>query len=103
MKSCLRTLNGLVFNLFYDLTLKKHFYKIHKSNHFILKYGSLYKALDAHVSKHVFSNVIGPKSILEHSTRILVTNALHLLPQVNRIYVIDDGRIVETGTFQQAG
>lgn len=58
-------------------------------------------ALDAHVSKHVFSNVIGPKSILEHSTRILVTNALHLLPQVNRIYVIDDGRIVETGTFQQ--
>ena len=54
-------------------------------------------ALDAHVAKHVFKNVIGRESVLKHSTRILVTNALYLLPQCDRIYVIDNGTLVETG------
>ena len=58
-------------------------------------------ALDAHVAKHVFNSVIGKQSLLEKSTRILVTNALHLLPQCDRIYVIDNGEIIETGTYQQ--
>ena len=32
-------------------------------------------------------------------TRIFVTHALHFLPQVDYIYVISDGRIVEQGTY----
>jgi len=32
-------------------------------------------------------------------TRILVTHALHFLPQVDYVYVISDGRIAEQGTY----
>ena len=32
-------------------------------------------------------------------TRILVTHALHFLPQVDFIYVIDEGTIAEQGTY----
>jgi ABC-type multidrug transport system ATPase subunit len=36
---------------------------------------------------------------LSGKTRILVTHALHFLPQVDYIYVISDGRIAEQGTY----
>ncbi|KAG2017864.1 ATP-binding cassette transporter [Coprinopsis cinerea AmutBmut pab1-1] len=54
-------------------------------------------ALDAHVGKAVFQNVL--QNSLSGKTRILVTHALHFLPQVDYIYVIADGRIVEHGTY----
>ncbi|KAI0714464.1 P-loop containing nucleoside triphosphate hydrolase protein [Cerioporus squamosus] len=54
-------------------------------------------ALDAHVGKHVFQNVfLGAAS---DKTRILVTHALHFLPQVDYIYTMVDGRISEHGTY----
>lgn len=34
-------------------------------------------------------------------TRILVTHALHFLPQVDYIFVISDGRIAESGTYDE--
>ncbi|PPQ64144.1 hypothetical protein CVT24_008774 [Panaeolus cyanescens] len=54
-------------------------------------------ALDAHVGKAVFQNVL--QTSLSGKTRILVTHALHFLPQVDYIYVIADGRIAEEGTY----
>lgn len=54
-------------------------------------------ALDAHVGKAVFSNVL--QDNLSGKTRILVTHALHFLPQVDYIYTIVDGRIAEQGTY----
>ncbi|PPQ68225.1 hypothetical protein CVT26_005758 [Gymnopilus dilepis] len=54
-------------------------------------------ALDAHVGKAVFQNVL--QNSLSGKTRILVTHALHFLPQVDYIYVIADGRIAEQGTY----
>jgi ABC-type multidrug transport system ATPase subunit len=39
------------------------------------------------------------QSSLSGKTRILVTHALHFLPQVDYIYVISDGRISEQGTY----
>ncbi|KAF8656809.1 hypothetical protein AX16_002359 [Volvariella volvacea WC 439] len=53
-------------------------------------------ALDAHVGKAVFTNVLlnNPSK-----TRILVTHALHFLPQVDYIYVLADGKIVEQGSY----
>ena len=36
---------------------------------------------------------------LSGKTRILVTHALHFLPQVDYIYVIADGRLAEQGTY----
>jgi ABC-type multidrug transport system ATPase subunit len=56
-------------------------------------------ALDAHVGKAVFQNVICDG--LAGRTRILVTHALHFLPLVDRILVIDNGKIAEEGTYSE--
>ncbi|KAG8814736.1 hypothetical protein FRC17_000994 [Serendipita sp. 399] len=56
-------------------------------------------ALDAHVGKAVFQNVI--LGALGGNTRILVTHALHFLPLVDRILVMDNGRIAEDGTYEE--
>uniref|UniRef100_A0A8H7Y0W3 ABC transporter n=1 Tax=Psilocybe cubensis TaxID=181762 RepID=A0A8H7Y0W3_PSICU len=56
-------------------------------------------ALDAHVGKAVFQNVL--QNSLSEKTRILVTHALHFLPQVDYVYVIADGTIAEQGTYAE--
>ncbi|XP_060028890.1 ATP-binding cassette sub-family C member 6 isoform X14 [Erinaceus europaeus] len=58
-------------------------------------------ALDAHVSQQVFSQVIGPGGLLQGTTRILVTHALHILPQADWIVVLEDGAIAEMGSYQE--
>lgn len=55
--------------------------------------------MDAHVGKAVFTNVLHNNST--GKTRILVTHALHFLPQVDYIYVVNEGRIVEFGTYNE--
>ncbi|KNZ79214.1 ABC transporter C family member 2 [Termitomyces sp. J132] len=55
-------------------------------------------ALDAHVGKAVFQNVLRNNS---GKTRLLVTHALHFLPQVDYIYTIADGRVAERGTYTE--
>lgn len=56
-------------------------------------------ALDAHVGRAVFHNVL--QDSLSGKTRILVTHALHFLPDVDYIYVISDGRVVEQGPYSE--
>ncbi|KAI6039822.1 ABC transporter [Pisolithus marmoratus] len=56
-------------------------------------------ALDAHVGKDVFYNVL--KNSGSGKTRILVTHALHFLPEVDFIYTVVDGRIAERGTYHE--
>ncbi|GAA5927015.1 uncharacterized protein JCM15063_000432 [Sporobolomyces koalae] len=56
-------------------------------------------AVDAHVGAHIFNEAI--TGLLQAKTRILVTNALHLLPSADSIIVLANGRIVESGTFEQ--
>uniref|UniRef100_A0A8C5LAH4 ATP-binding cassette sub-family C member 6 n=1 Tax=Jaculus jaculus TaxID=51337 RepID=A0A8C5LAH4_JACJA len=58
-------------------------------------------ALDAHVSQHVFNQVIGPSGLLQGTTRILVTHALHVLPQADQIVVLADGAVAEMGSYQE--
>ena len=58
-------------------------------------------AVDTHVGKHIFSRVIGPTGLLRHKTRVLVTHGVHFLPQVDEIVVVKDGRISETGSYQE--
>ncbi|KZV74003.1 ABC transporter [Peniophora sp. CONT] len=56
-------------------------------------------ALDAHVGESVFNNVLsGDRG---DKTRILVTHALHFLHQVDHIYCVLDGRIVQQGTYEE--
>ncbi|WVQ72026.1 hypothetical protein IAR50_001570 [Cryptococcus sp. DSM 104548] len=56
-------------------------------------------ALDAGVGKAVFYDAI--LGALESKTRILVTHALHFLPHVDNIIMMEDGKIGEIGTYQE--
>ncbi|KAF6167459.1 hypothetical protein GIB67_031660 [Kingdonia uniflora] len=56
-------------------------------------------ALDAHVGRQVFDKCI--KDQLRGKTRVLVTNQLHFLPQVDRILLIHEGMVKEAGTFEE--
>lgn len=83
-------------------------------------------ALDAHVGKRIFENVLlqgaplpttdefdDPSDVGEveekdvgkekakPATRILVTHALHFLPQVDYIYTLVDGRVAEQGSYAE--
>lgn len=55
-------------------------------------------ALDAHVGRQVFDQCIKDK--LRGKTRVLVTNQLHFLPNVDKIIVVHDGMVKEEGTFE---
>nr|XP_054311574.1 multidrug resistance-associated protein 1-like isoform X1 [Pongo pygmaeus] len=55
----------------------------------------------AHVGKHIFENVIGPKGMLKNKTRILVTHSMSYLPQVDIIIVMSGGKISEMGSYQE--
>ncbi|CAO2823372.1 unnamed protein product [Amaranthus hypochondriacus] len=56
-------------------------------------------ALDAHVGRLVFEKCIKDK--LRGKTRVLVTNQLHFLSQVDSIILVHDGCIKEEGTFEE--
>ncbi|GAB6029961.1 hypothetical protein CHUAL_005656 [Chamberlinius hualienensis] len=58
-------------------------------------------AVDAHVGKHIFENVIGPHGVLKRKTRILVTHGITYLPQVDVIIVLNDGSISEVGSYKE--
>lgn len=58
-------------------------------------------AVDAHVAKHIFDNLIGPDGALKGKTRILVTHGISFLPQVDNIMVMVDGRVSEMGSYQE--
>ncbi|KAM7151629.1 multidrug resistance-associated protein 1 isoform 3-T3 [Macrochelys suwanniensis] len=57
-------------------------------------------AVDAHVGKHIFDKVIGPKGILKNKTRVLVTHGVSYLPLMDTIIVMTDGKISEMGSYQ---
>ncbi len=57
-------------------------------------------AVDSHVGKDLFDQVIGPSGLLKKKTRLFVTNALSFLPQVDRVVMMANGRVVETGKYE---
>eukprot|EP00039_Didymoeca_costata_P001605 m.53694 g.53694 ORF g.53694 m.53694 type:complete len:1509 (-) comp10879_c0_seq1:1965-6491(-) len=57
-------------------------------------------AVDAHVGKHIFERVLGPNGLLKGKCRVLVTHALQYLEQCNHIYVMTDGTISESGSYE---
>ena len=57
-------------------------------------------AVDAHVAKQLFTNLIGPAGIMKHSTRIIVTHNLNFLNKMDKIILLDDGRIVLQGSYE---
>ncbi|XP_044834651.1 ATP-binding cassette sub-family C member 6-like isoform X2 [Mauremys mutica] len=58
-------------------------------------------AVDAQVGQHIFEHVIGPNGLLKDRTRVLVTHAINIFPQVDNIVLMVDGEISETGSYQE--
>ena len=60
-----------------------------------------HSAVDSHVGKHMFEQVIGPTGLLKHKTRILVTHGIGFLKEMDDIVVMKDGKISEQGTYDE--
>ncbi|KAL5009946.1 hypothetical protein ScPMuIL_012251 [Solemya velum] len=58
-------------------------------------------AVDSHVGKHIFEEVVGDKGLLSGKTRILVTHGVQWLPHVDKIIVLTNGEISEMGTYDE--
>ncbi|OQV17406.1 Multidrug resistance-associated protein 1 [Hypsibius exemplaris] len=58
-------------------------------------------AVDAHVGKHLFDQVIGPNGLLKNKSRILVTHGIGFLPQTDKIIVLANNTVSETGSYQE--
>jgi ABC-type multidrug transport system fused ATPase/permease subunit len=59
-----------------------------------------YHLVDSHVGKHIFDEVLSSKTGLLHDkTRVLVTNSLFVLPNVDLIVVLKDGKVSDIGTY----
>lgn len=58
-------------------------------------------AVDSHVGKHIFEKVLGPEGLLKNKTRVLVTHGITYLPQTDKIIVLKDGEVSESGTYQE--
>jgi ABC-type multidrug transport system fused ATPase/permease subunit len=56
-------------------------------------------ALDSHVGRHVFDHAI--KEYLAEKTVVLVTHQLHLLPEMDQIFVLQNGTLAEHGTYKE--
>lgn len=56
--------------------------------------------VDAHVGKALFADAITGALKNHGKTVILVTHALHFLPQCDYIYTMQNGRIAEQGTYE---
>ena len=59
-------------------------------------------AVDAHVGKHIFQEVMSNvDGILMKSTRILVTNAMQYVSSCDKVVVVDNGKIVASGSYTE--
>lgn len=59
-------------------------------------------AVDVHVGKLLFDKIIGPYGYLackQKSTRLLVTHQVHFLKEADIIIVIENGKIMQKGTY----
>jgi ATP-binding cassette subfamily C (CFTR/MRP) protein 1 len=58
-------------------------------------------AVDSHVGKHIFEEVIGPTGLLKSKTRVLVTHGITYLPSTQWIVVVSNGTISEQGSYDE--
>lgn len=57
-------------------------------------------AVDSHVARHVFDNVIGPSGLLATKARVLVTNSIAFIRQFDKLVLLRRGIILETGSYE---
>ncbi|TFK51703.1 multidrug resistance-associated ABC transporter [Heliocybe sulcata] len=56
-------------------------------------------AVDAHVARHVFDQVIGPNGLLASKARILVTNSIAFLKHFDQLIFMRRGIVLESGSY----
>ena len=57
-------------------------------------------AVDAHVAKHLFKNLIGPDGLLKDFTKIIATHNLSFLDKMDYILLLDEGKIILQGKYE---
>lgn len=57
-------------------------------------------AVDSHVGKHIFQHVIGSNGLLKGKVRVLVTHAVTYLPKTDKIFVMNNGVVQESGSYR---
>lgn len=57
-------------------------------------------AVDAHVGEHMFANAIAG-DVTKGTTRVLVTHHVHFLPRCDKVIVMNHGRILHQGSYQE--
>ncbi|KAJ2749377.1 hypothetical protein GGI19_005691, partial [Coemansia pectinata] len=55
-------------------------------------------AVDAHVARHLFDQVLGPTGLLKSRCRIHATNAIQFIGKCDSVLMLQDGQIAEYGT-----
>ncbi|KAF8636372.1 hypothetical protein AX17_003557 [Amanita inopinata Kibby_2008] len=58
-------------------------------------------AVDSHVARHVFDNVIGPKGLLASKARVFVTNSVAFVKQMDRLVYLRRGIVFESGSYAE--
>lgn len=59
-------------------------------------------AVDSHVAKHLFTHVLSSETgFLRDKTRVIATNNVAILPEVDQIVVLTKGAVSEVGTYEQ--
>ncbi|CAK7897455.1 multiple drug resistance-associated protein-like transporter 1 [[Candida] anglica] len=56
-------------------------------------------AVDVHVGKKIIHKVLSPNGILKGKTKVLATNSVPVLSVANSIYLLQGGKIVESGSY----
>lgn len=59
-------------------------------------------AVDEHVSAHIMEHVLGPGGLLSSKTRVFATNSIHALKQADSIILLENQKITERCTYQEA-
>ena len=58
-------------------------------------------AVDAHVGRHIFREVLGPAGLLAGTTRILVTHQTQYLPLADKVVLLEQGAVLAQGSFTE--
>lgn len=71
------------------------------SNRDVYLFDDPLSAVDSHVGRHIFEQVISSDGILRNKTRLFVTHNITYLSEVDEIIVMKEGRISEVGTYHE--
>eukprot|EP00928_Gymnodinium_smaydae_P020787 TRINITY_DN18039_c0_g1_i2.p1 TRINITY_DN18039_c0_g1~~TRINITY_DN18039_c0_g1_i2.p1 ORF type:complete len:864 (-),score=185.43 TRINITY_DN18039_c0_g1_i2:187-2778(-) len=69
------------------------------SNADVMIFDDPLSAMDAHVGRQVFENCF--KGLLGKKTRIFFTNQLQFCVDCNKVYMLENGQVAESGTYRE--